>query len=101
MGYVFVFNLVEIVLWSCMGLGFAVYAFVTGRQRPRSFLIAVVFALFAVSDVIELSTGAWWRPWWLMLWKTVCLVTLVAFAVDYRRKAKQAEIDVFESRGNS
>lgn len=30
---------------------------------------------FGVSDIIELQTGAWWRPWWLLLLKAACLLS--------------------------
>lgn len=38
---------------------------------------AAAFVLFGVSDIVEIQTGAWWRPWWLLAWKAGCVLTFV------------------------
>jgi len=39
--------------------------------------ISVDFLAFGVSDLVEIDTQAWWRPWWLLLWKASCIAGLV------------------------
>jgi len=37
--------------------------------------------LFGVSDIIEVSTGAFWRPWWLLALKGTCLIGMATCAM--------------------
>ncbi len=55
-----------------------------GRGRAFFISIGLVFIVFAVSDVIEVFTGAWWHPWWLLLVKVLCGVALLALAFIFR-----------------
>lgn len=74
-----IFNSLEAVWW--MSVGVVVWLKTERRQSIRrrlGFATAVWFVLFGVSDVIEVFTGAWWRPWWLLVWKVTCLVALTA-----------------------
>jgi hypothetical protein len=72
------FNGCEALLW--MGLA----GFVAWRYRNAepslcrlSRIAAALLVLFAVSDVIEIQTGAWWRPVWLLMLKGFCLCGLL------------------------
>lgn len=61
------------------------------RTRPRGPLIATTGLLlaFAASDLVEVSTGAWWKPSWLLGWKALCLVGLViAVGVAWHRRRR-------------
>lgn len=61
-------NAVEAGLWIAIGVVFAVYGVTrigqdrTALRRRCGFAFAV-FVAFGLSDVVELHTGAWWRPW--------------------------------------
>jgi len=61
-----------------------------GAERRRCLLGAAAFFAFGVSDLVEIRTGAWWRPWWLAAWKTACVLGILALVVaDFRsRRAK-------------
>ena len=70
-------NYLEAGLWCLIGLGFVAYALRRkGREFRRCVLAAVAFLLFGASDVVEVQTGAWWQPWWLLVWKGLCVVSL-------------------------
>ena len=85
-------NYVEAGLWTFVALVCVVYAFRrTGLTRRRCWQAAFVFFVFGCSDIVEAQTGAWWRPWWLLVWKVICVVALVALLVDYRQKRRRAE----------
>lgn len=48
-----------------------------GRYRNVARFAAGLFLLFAISDLLETQTGAWWNPWWLAVWKGGCLIGLL------------------------
>ncbi len=70
-------NYIEAALWAVIGL---VFLFMTMKrrkgQRSRLFIAGIAFLFFGMSDVVEANTGAWWRPWWLLAWKGMCLAVL-------------------------
>ena len=64
---------------------------ITGKaRRVPATVAAIAFILFAVSDAVEIATGAWWRPWWLFAWKATCVVILVGILVKSVRRKGQA-----------
>jgi hypothetical protein len=80
------FNLIEAALW--LGLGAAVFSGAwksTGAVRRNAWAAAGGLAVFAASDWIEAETGAWWRPWWLLVVKAACVVVLLRCLVRHRR----------------
>lgn len=83
-------NLVEAALWAVISVTIAVRAVLERGAVRRIFVIlAVAFAIFGVSDIIEARTGAWWRPWWLLAWKAGCvLVFVVCFWKYYTLRKK-------------
>ncbi|MEZ6125988.1 MAG: hypothetical protein R3C49_22905 [Planctomycetaceae bacterium] len=90
MDYVLVFNAIEVVLWTVVG-AILLTNHVPGPKRLR-LIAALGFLLFAGSDAVEMRTGAWWRPWWLLVWKATCLFLLVGTAIvwlRYRRSEKE------------
>lgn len=79
-------NYLEAVLWG----GFAIVCFIaaartTGITRRCSAVAGLTLLAFGGSDVVEVSTGAWWRPWWLFAWKALCLVVLGRCLMLYLR----------------
>jgi hypothetical protein len=71
-------NRLEMLVWLGVALGLA---WLTWRRRvPRwpGGLGAAVLVAFGASDLVEADTGAWWTPWWLLLWKAGCIAMLVA-----------------------
>lgn len=79
-------NYIEAGSWVVIGVCFIAHA---ARRRGRSHLsvlAALVFILFGVSDLVEVETGAWWRPWWLLLWKSVCVVSLAVLYSLHRQR---------------
>lgn len=74
------FNAVEALLWFGIGTGFLW----DRRREPsqRSSLTSPyagpAFIAFGLSDCVEILTGAWWRPVWLLIWKS-CIVTYLFF----------------------
>jgi hypothetical protein len=70
-------NLIEAGLWFCISAVMAAKWLHAPQQLRTTFaLLAISFLIFGVSDLIESRTGAWWRPWWLLVMKGACLVML-------------------------
>jgi CHASE2 domain-containing sensor protein len=79
MDYVSLFNACEALLWGLLAVFVAWrYGRVPSSFRRLSRIAAVLLALFGLSDVIEIHTGAWWRPWELLALKGICLCGLLA-----------------------
>lgn len=85
-------NYIEAGLWISMGIGCLLLALV-GRGRPIRLLplvAAVVLIAFGGSDIVEAHTGAWWDPWWLLVWKGVCVAMLLGLVIQVFRQRKLA-----------
>ena len=82
-------NYIEAGFWICIGISFALAAFrQTGIARRQCRIAAVIFVLFGVSDLVESTTGAWYRPWWLLVWKGFCLLVFAWLLIEYLRSTK-------------
>jgi hypothetical protein len=82
MRFFVVANFVEAALWGVIGVGFLLHALLK-RGGTQSLVAAGAFLAFALSDVIETRTGAWWRPWWLLALKGSCVGTFLVLLVRY------------------
>ncbi|MGB7160025.1 MAG: hypothetical protein WBD40_18305 [Tepidisphaeraceae bacterium] len=85
-------NYLEAALWGLIGVAFLLHAIVK-RSGATSLVAAVAFFLFALSDVIETRTGAWWRPWWLLVLKGSCVAVFLVLLLRYAARRKQATPD--------
>ena len=89
-------NYAEAALLNAIGVAFLVAAAVRrgvkldgGRVRRRLLSAAVTFVAFGWSDVVEAHTGAWWRPWWLLVWKGLCVLALLILTVRHYRHTRR------------
>jgi hypothetical protein len=83
-------NYIEAGFWMAVGLILGVTALVVRPPYRRLSLLAAVFlVLFGLSDVVEAQTGAWWRPFWLLLWKGACILVLAWCYWHYRTLRKR------------
>ena len=82
-------NYIEAAFWIVIGLVFAGFAAPRSDRRRILYLIASpTFLLFGVSDVIEVRTGAWWRPWPLLALKAACICVMLLLLWAYFRGRK-------------
>jgi hypothetical protein len=82
-------NYLEGAFWTTVG----VILFLCGRKAKPDFKrlsiwASVLFVLFGISDFVEAQTGAWWRPWWLLIWKGLCIAGLAWCYWKYREARK-------------
>ena len=80
-------NHIEAGLWIVL----AIVTAIRGRWKPR-FVLATALLLFGISDVVEAHTGAWYDPWWLLLWKAACLATFLTLGISYKRHRFRAKL---------
>lgn len=81
-------NTVEALLWWALAVALLV---ATRRWPPHPVrerlirVLVITLMAFGVSDLVEPRTGAWYSPWWLLVWKSACVVTLVYAGVRLAR----------------
>jgi hypothetical protein len=83
------FNYFEAAMW----FGVAITLFIRrDKSNPGLTKLAIItslsFALFGVSDLVEASTGAWWRPLWLLGLKGLCVLSFVCCWIKYHKISK-------------
>ncbi len=62
-----IFNSIEMFFWLIVGAIFFASGFYScNRYKKLSFLLSFVFVAFGLSDGVEVHTGAWWQPWFLL-----------------------------------
>jgi hypothetical protein len=84
-------NRVEACLWLGIAASLAVATRRAGSRRD-CVAAAIAFALFGVSDVVEATTGAWWRPWWLLIWKGGCVIAFLWLLARHVRRRRRLKI---------
>src|SRR5687768_8223826 len=95
------FNLVEAGLWFVVAVvAAAIGVRRSGRVRGRCFVLAATLIAFGFSDVVETTTGAWWRPWWLLCWKAICVAILLTLLVEHYRRRFAARSAPAEPEGD-
>lgn len=88
-------NFIECGLWIAMSLVMAAVALrCRGYARQLAWRAVPVLFVFGISDSVEAFTGAWWRPWWLLIWKALCILALLILAVKYYRSRAAAVVTV-------
>lgn len=72
------YNGFEAALWTLIAVVVAIrYRQAVAGLRRAAAITSGLLVLFAISDVIEMYTGAWWKPLGLLLLKGVCLAGLI------------------------
>jgi len=86
------FNQLESLLWFTIALILIGQAYLNKKVSPYKILmfkLSIAFILFGISDLIEAKTGAWWRPWSLLVFKGVCLISFAYFFACYLKIKKR------------
>ena len=82
-------NYIEAGFWTCIGIAFAITALrQSGIARKHCWIAAITFVLFGISDLVESTTGAWYRPLWLLIWKGLCLLVFAWLLINYIRRRR-------------
>ena len=87
------FNAIEGIFWLTLA---AVFLLIAWRRRQNTGLLiaaGLLFAAFGLSDFVEIHTGGWYKPWWLLAWKASNLAGLAGVYVAYRRRSPISSTD--------
>jgi hypothetical protein len=84
------FNLGEGLLWIGIATVILVQTARSPKPRRLAYGAALSFALFGLSDFIEVQTRAWYAPWPLLALKAACVASLGVHLFCYLRQ-KRAE----------
>ncbi|MGB3514061.1 MAG: hypothetical protein WBA93_33620 [Microcoleaceae cyanobacterium] len=75
-------NYIEAVIWFIFAGAFAVSAVKNSNLvRLHRIIATFTFLLFGLSDIVEVKTRAWWHPWWLFMWKTLCVLSMFGLLI--------------------
>jgi len=95
-------NMIEAGVWLFLSLALVAYSFSQPKpMRPVILFLSVTMAVFGGSDLVEARTGAWWTPWWLFVWKVVCVIGLFLGFVRYFRLRKAVTTSVPPGNGDA
>lgn len=84
-----VLNVIEACVWMSMAIACLLpWLRISWSPRQR-WMAAGTFLLFGISDLVETQTGAWWRPWWLLVWKAGCIALILLLIVAAVRRKQQ------------
>jgi hypothetical protein len=84
------FNLGEGILWITIGTALLIsVTFYHARWLRLRIVAALAFVLFGISDFIEMQTGSWWKPIWLLAIKACCVISLAICWWVYARSKTQ------------
>jgi hypothetical protein len=81
------FNAIEGLFWLSLAATFFVVAWRRRRNTGLAIGAGLLFATFGLSDFVEIHTGGWYKPWWLLAWKAFNLIGLATVYGVYRRRA--------------
>jgi hypothetical protein len=80
------YNIFEVFLW----LGFSLIFFIPAVKRGEKHRLFCVlgglgFVFASLSELAEVYSGAWWRPWWLLAWKASFGPIFILMFLWYRK----------------
>jgi hypothetical protein len=79
-----IFNYFEAALW--FGIALTLFLRRNADQvelKKLAVILSFGFFAFGISDIVEASTGAWWRPFWLLILKGVCILVFIYCWIRY------------------
>jgi ribose/xylose/arabinose/galactoside ABC-type transport system permease subunit len=81
------FNYVEAAIWFLIAIIVLFYQLKKRTPFGRIFYsLSFIIFIFGISDIIEAHTGAWWKPWWLLVLKGACIISMVWCVVKISKK---------------
>lgn len=76
-------NLIEGMFWVVLAIVHMLWSRSHSLGDRSARVLFAFLVAFGISDWVEMFTGAWWRPWWLLAWKAVCVGCFAAMITRY------------------
>ena len=73
---------------ACVWIGIAVIHYVYVARGRGTIVLTIALVAFGLSDLVEATTGAWWWPWWLLVWKAACVLAIIHAIASARYRAR-------------
>ena len=86
-------NFIEAATWIGIAITLLVFSFKVASDARLLQVLSASFAAFGISDLIEIQTGAWWRPAWLLALKAACVLSFSGCLWHHLRSRKRAISD--------
>jgi len=78
------FNFVEGINWLILGIFFLTLSkIIPQKYKKLALFTSLILILFGITDFIEIRTGAYWIPWWLLVWNIFCVSGIILSTVWY------------------
>lgn len=78
------FNFIEGIYWLILGIFVLTLSKIIPQKYKKLALATfLILILFGITDFIEIKTGAYWIPWWLLAWNIFCIAGLILSIVWY------------------
>ena len=72
------FNFIEGIYWLFLGIFTLTLSKIIPRKYKKLALFtSLILILFGITDFIEINTGAYWIPRWLLVWNMFCISGLI------------------------
>jgi hypothetical protein len=81
-----IFNICEGILWIGIAIGFAAVFYRRRENLDLMLASGLLFLSFGLSDFVEIKTGGWYKPWWMLGWKGATLLGFVVVYVLFRKR---------------
>ncbi len=85
-----IFNICEGMLWLAIAAGVLIVLWRKRQEAGLMLALAALFATFGLSDWVEIRTGGWYKPWWMLMWKASNLVGLAIVLLLLRQRDRKA-----------
>ena len=81
------FNVIEGALW----IGIGIRLFAIHRTQPPTAKVglaaAICFVSYGLSDFAEIWVGSWYRPWWMLAWKSTSFTAIFLSLLELARRS--------------
>ncbi|QDT35815.1 hypothetical protein [Stratiformator vulcanicus] len=88
------YNLIETVWWCGLGLATLLLERRSSVSLVVRYSLAVTLFVFGLSDLVEISTGAWWKPWPLAVLKFACGSGISLLALAWWRQTRRGKAEI-------
>ena len=83
-------NKIECILWVIIAIVFLIRSLkLNGFRQILCWICFVAFFMFGLSDLVEVQTGVWYKPWWLFAWKAACVTAMLTCLLYYLKNHKK------------
>jgi len=93
MDFVDIFNIIEMFFWLVSGTLLIIYSLKkTSRRKIHAAAAGITLIVFGITDIMEIFTGCWWEPWWLLGLNALCIFNLIIIYLTFNPPVSTAVV---------